>query len=208
MWVYDILTGWVNYELNTQTSATAAAASAGASATSASAALTSEQNADVSEAGALAAKVAAESARDAALIQAGVYVDEPTGRAAVADGVAFKVQGSGDVAAYEYRRVNAGTVSTLIATYPSKQSIDSKLDATYTDRVDYVWGVLDSAKRLGLGLRRSGELDVGSLLDVTTHIEDLETLAPVELSERSGYLWGVKDAQGRLALGIDKDGAQ
>jgi len=120
--------------------------------------------------------------------------------------MAFKVQGGGDVAAYEYRRVNAGTVSTLIATYPSITSITSKLDATYSDRVDYVWGVLDAAKRLGLGLRRSGELDIGAFLDVTTHIEDLETLAPVELSERSGYLWGVKDAQGRLALGIDKNG--
>lgn len=65
-----------------------------------------------------AAKAAAESARDAAIIGSGVYVDEPTGRAAVADGVAFKVQGSGDVAAYEYRRVSAAS-STLIATYPS-----------------------------------------------------------------------------------------
>lgn len=68
---------------------------------------------------AIAAKVAAELARDAALVNAGVYVDEPTGRAAVADGEAFRVQGTGDVATYEYRRVNASTVSTLIASYPS-----------------------------------------------------------------------------------------
>ena len=70
--------------------------------------------------------IASESARDAALIQAGVYVDEPTGRAAVADGVAFKVQGSGDVAAYEYRRTNS-SVSVLIATYPSKSYIDTRV---------------------------------------------------------------------------------
>jgi hypothetical protein len=63
-------------------------------------------------------------ARDAALVGAGLpYVDEPTGRAAVADGVAFKVQGSGEVAVFEYRRVNAGS-STLIATYPSKAAVD------------------------------------------------------------------------------------
>lgn len=74
---------------------------------------------DESEAAASAAGLSA----DAALIQAGVYVDEPTGRAAVADGVAFKVQGSGDVAAREYRRVNAVTVSTLIATYPSSAAV-------------------------------------------------------------------------------------
>lgn len=71
---------------------------------------------------ATAAKVAAESARDAALIQAGVYTTEALGRAAVADGVAFKVQGSGDVAAYEYRRTNS-TTSVLIASYPSASMV-------------------------------------------------------------------------------------
>lgn len=78
------------------------------------------------------ARLGAEAARDAALIQAGVYVDEPTGRAAVADGQAFKVQGSGNVAAYEYRRVNASTVSTLIATYPSGAAVDSVTKSTVT----------------------------------------------------------------------------
>lgn len=69
-------------------------------------------------------------ARDASLIQAGVYVDEPTGRAAVANGVAFKVQGSGVVAAFEYRRVDASS-STLIGTYPSTAAIiDNRLLAS------------------------------------------------------------------------------
>ena len=74
--------------------------------------------------------IASEAARDAALIQAGVYTTEALGRAAVADGQAFKVQGSGDVAAYEYRRTNS-TTSVLIATYPS---------------VGVVWAI-DSLKR-------------------------------------------------------------
>ena len=74
--------------------------------------------------------IATTSARDAALIQAGVYTTEAAGRAAVADGQAFKVQGSGDVAAYEYRRTNS-TTSVLIATYPS---------------VGVVWAI-DSLKR-------------------------------------------------------------
>lgn len=68
------------------------------------------------------ARIAAEAARDAALIQAGVYTTEALGRAAVADGVAFKVQGSGDVAAYEYRRTNS-TTSVLIATYPAASAV-------------------------------------------------------------------------------------
>lgn len=77
-------------------------------------------------AGANAAAAAA--ARDAALIQGGVFVDEPTGRASVGDGQAFKVQGSGNIAAYEYRRISAGVVSTLIATYPSKRAYDAVAD--------------------------------------------------------------------------------
>lgn len=69
-----------------------------------------------------AAQAAAELARDAALVGAGVYATEAAGRAAVADGAAFKVQGSGDVAAFEYRRTNS-TTSVLIATYPSAQAV-------------------------------------------------------------------------------------
>ena len=68
------------------------------------------------------ARLGAEAARDAALIQAGVYVDEPTGRSAVANGQAFKVQGSGEIAAFEYRRVNSDS-STLITTYPSATAL-------------------------------------------------------------------------------------
>jgi len=70
--------------------------------------------------------IATESARDAALIQAGVYTTEALGRAAVADGQAFKVQGSGDIAAYEYRRTNS-TTSVLIATYPASSAVDKKV---------------------------------------------------------------------------------
>lgn len=116
---------------NASANATASAGSASAAAASASSAAASEAvattqaNTATTQAGlAATAKTAAEAARDAALIQAGVYVDEPTGRAAVANGVAFKVQGSGDVAAYEYRRVSSSS-STLIATYPSKAAYDS-----------------------------------------------------------------------------------
>lgn len=75
--------------------------------------------------------IATTSARDAALIQAGVYTTEALGRAAVADGQAFKVQGSGDVAAYEYRRTNS-TTSVLIATYPSKLAVDTITPAKTT----------------------------------------------------------------------------
>lgn len=70
----------------------------------------------------VAARIGAENAQSGALIQAGVAVDEPTGRAAVADGQAFKSQGAGDVAAFEWRRVNSAG-STPLAQYPSVQAV-------------------------------------------------------------------------------------
>jgi len=72
--------------------------------------------------GAETARDVALTAKEAALIQAGVYATEAAGRAAVADGQAFKVQGSGDVAAFEYRRVSAAA-STLIASYPASAAV-------------------------------------------------------------------------------------
>ena len=98
-------------ETNAETAAATATTQAGIATVQATAAASSATTAN-------SAKTEAEAARDAALIQSGVYATEAAGRAAVADGEAFKVQGSGDVAAYEYRRTNS-TTSVLIATYPS-----------------------------------------------------------------------------------------
>lgn len=75
------------------------------------------------------AKTAAELARDAAMVGAGVYPDEATGRAAVMDGEYFKVIGSGDVAAREYRRTNA-SASVLVVEYPSANLVNrSRFDS-------------------------------------------------------------------------------
>lgn len=98
-------------------------------------------------AAAATAKTVAEAARDAALIQPGLYVDEATGRAAVIDGQAFKVQGAGDVAAFEYRRVNSGT-STLIATYPSAARIDVFQDAVNSALVNSATSLIRIQKLL------------------------------------------------------------
>lgn len=68
------------------------------------------------------ARIGAESARDAAIIQPGVYPDEASGRAAVADGEHFKVIGSGAIAAIEYRRDNADQ-STPVASYPAADAV-------------------------------------------------------------------------------------
>lgn len=101
-------------------------------------------NADLDSAGVvgqvLTAKAQTEAARDAALIGPGApYTTEALGRAAVADGAVFRVQGAGDVAVFEYRRVNSGA-STLIATYPSlaavaqaRYQVQGKVDTYTTD---------------------------------------------------------------------------
>lgn len=70
-----------------------------------------------------AARDAAVLARDAATAVAGpLYATEAAGRAAVADGVTFNVQGAGEVAAYTYRRTNAAS-SVLLATLPASAAV-------------------------------------------------------------------------------------
>ena len=72
---------------------------------------------------AIAARDVALLARDAAMAVAGpLYATEAAGRAAVADGVAFNVQGAGEVAAYVYRRTNASS-SVLLSTLPSSAAV-------------------------------------------------------------------------------------
>lgn len=78
------------------------------------------------------AKDEALAARDAAIVNSQVFPDEATGRAAVADGEYFKVIGSGDVAAREYKRLDAST-SVLVAEYPSSEAINT-LDSISLNR--------------------------------------------------------------------------
>ena len=72
-------------------------------------------------------KALAELARDASFVTGPKYPTKEIGRLAVADGVNFLVQGSGDVAAYEYRRTNS-TTSVLIASYPSVAALQNLRD--------------------------------------------------------------------------------
>lgn len=134
-----------------------------------------------------AARDVAVLAKDAAMVGAVTYPDEATGRAAVADGEYFKVIGSGDVAAREYRRTNAST-SVLVAEYPSAESVanaknytDTKANAAeanakeYVDNkkiiktVKYINGNMvgpDTLKYLNKGLNNSGTLVVTSQYDM------------------------------------------
>jgi hypothetical protein len=68
------------------------------------------------------ARAGAETARDSALVSANLYASEALGRAAVADGLSFNVQGTGDVAVQIYRRINS-TTSTLLADLASNAAL-------------------------------------------------------------------------------------
>lgn len=102
----------------------AAAASAAAATTQAGNAATSATASATARTGSEAARAGSEAARDAAFINANVYADEATGRAAVADGVQFQVVSTDGLIITRYRRVNSGS-SVAVATYPSKLTIDS-----------------------------------------------------------------------------------
>ncbi len=168
-------------------------------------------------AAAAAAKVAAELARDAALIQGGVYVDEPTGRAAVADGVAFKVQGSGDVAAYEYRRVNSAG-SVLIAAYPSIGQLNSRTPINARRR-GWVHVLRSAGGKLGLGIDRYGRVILGVGGDIVARIAATEafnesnaasilaTKAVLKSGRRGSAVFRLLDSTGtKVALLVSRTG--
>jgi len=130
------------------------------------------------------------------------------------DGVAYKVQGTGDVAAYEYRRTNS-TTSVLIATYPSKAAVDrveaqadhttsaispvlsvfSESPLSEDNSEGLAWGIVDSDSQVALGVTESGGLYTSS------GTEEI-------LNENSLDLeYGIVDQGGNLVFGVRMDGA-
>lgn len=101
--------------------------------------------AETARSGAEAAKTASETARDVALAAGPIYADESTGRAAVADGVAFIVQGSGDAAGFAFRRVSSGS-SVLIGTIAGQSAV-RKTEMTVDRAASIPW--LSSAIVIG-----------------------------------------------------------
>lgn len=69
-----------------------------------------------------ASRILAEAARDAATVNANVYVDVATGLAAVSDGVQFQVVSADGLTIQRYRR-DAGPVAALVATIPTAEYV-------------------------------------------------------------------------------------
>lgn len=180
-----------------------------------------KNSAETSEANAAISVNLAEAARDAALIGAGVYVDEPTGRAAVADGVAFKVQGSGGIAAYEYRRVDASS-SVLIAMYPSLQAIQKLAvevvnEAAYLNGYESVYSIVDSNNRSLLSFKLDGTLLAKLALSVANGLSLTNNNNSYAISLDSAFidksydnsgngLYSLVDSNNRQILFIANDG--
>ncbi|WP_374342554.1 sialate O-acetylesterase [Azonexus sp.] len=164
---------------------------------------------------AVGAKEAAEAARDSALIQSGVYVDEPTGRAAVADGQAFKVQGTGDIAALEYRRTSS-LASVLIAIYPAasyitklRADLEANGLAIYKGAGPVLPIVTDSTGRVLLGYDTANNSIVGDgISSLTTIVPQVKSglLGPAGQAAYVGsglVIPLITDAVGQILLGYD-----
>ncbi len=191
---------------------TAAEAARDQAGTAAAGAGDSEAAASVAKDLAQAAKAAAESARDASFVTGPKYATEALGRAAVADGVNFLVQGSGDVAAHEYRRVSAG-VSTPIAAYPSASVVSAINNRTTGQEsipaINRVWGVADDSGHAALSVDSGGLVDAPLLKAGTAKTNRVEFSGAAEILEGApnlGFAVAVADEAGNMAFGIGTDG--
>jgi hypothetical protein len=202
--------GMVNKKVSAGVLRTELATTAQAAETAAEAAQAAAETAEIN---AEAAAVNAAGARDAAIIQAGLYATEAAGRAAVADGQAFKVQGAGDIAALEYRRVNS-TTSTLLAIYPAASAVWAIREDIHDSRLaDYVGAgplqpiVTDNNDSIVLGFDGTKSMVVGAGLINEANLQEqteLEVLGSLFVSEYTGtgpVYPIVTDREGRVILG-------
>jgi hypothetical protein len=123
MRVYEVGTGWIDYEATAQTAATTAASQAGIATTQAATATTQASTATAQATiattqatAASTARTAAETARDAAFVNANVFASTAAGLAAVALNEQFQVVSGDQVVRY---REDAGPVATEVARYLS-----------------------------------------------------------------------------------------
>ncbi|QLQ63871.1 MULTISPECIES: hypothetical protein [Providencia] len=153
-------------------------------------------------------KIAAENAKNSAMISGGLYRTEDEGRLAVADGVNFRVQGADKVAVYEYRRISA-TQSELLAIYPSKRYIDEiaeslayPLNLLTTNEVPII---MDKEEKVILSADESGKIKALSGL----FSDDIDVGESSNIADNpfSNLMHALVDKNEKLAFGIDESGA-
>lgn len=76
----------------------------------------------------------------------------------------------------------------------------------------YVWAIVDSVNRIGLGIKRDGTV-VGKVSQAPGSITramlstPVEELLPDAIENLSGYVWALVDVNNRIALGVTNSGA-
>jgi len=154
---------------------------------------------------AAASVVLAETARDAAFVNADVYADVATGLAAVADGVQFQVVSADGLSIQRYRR-DAGPVAVAVGPgYPSGEVV-----RRLAGQGDFVWKwvMVDGLGRIAIGVNDLGETVVKAVK--TTGGADLDALAAdvVRVAGEGDFSleYAIADSEGRTAFGIDSVG--
>ncbi|QLL42432.1 hypothetical protein [Sulfitobacter pontiacus] len=160
---------------------------------------------DVISSGVNAAR--AESAADAALLDGPTYPTEALGRAAVADNGTFLVEGSGDVAAYGYRRINAST-SMQIASYPSSSYVDEVARRIASeDAEDDLEVSIDNAGEIYRRTDKNGHL---YLPDLKGSVQDgLNGVSTAVRNDDSGMvesdIFSLADKDGKVVLRVTEN---
>lgn len=159
----------------------------------AAAALASATAASLSEDAALASKLSAEAARDAANYSGKVFTDTTAGIAGTTSGQTFIVV-SVDLKTIIVYLNSAGTAVEQTRYY-TKAFMDSIVEGLFSTDPDYLWTVLDSARRRILAVQADG-----------TFIAKQVGHTPLMLDTLDGDLYVIEDANGRKLLTIERDG--
>lgn len=156
----------------------------------------SESEADRSE----AARAGAESAKDAALVLAGIYADTTEGMKVTGPGKVFGVPVANDpTAVILYANVSGAAVDTG-ARLPST----AKLDHIVLSALDgYAYLFSDEAKKIAAGVRNDGTFEIASLL---AHLLSIGGALVFEDGLTPEYVLTVRDALGNICAGIKWNG--
>lgn len=159
----------------------------------------------------------AENAADAAQASGDIYVDTTAGLAATTNGQYFSVP-SVDSNEYLILYKNNAGVALEVKRYPSSDAvvaIDGRLSiaestlAPVADAVqpqftlseEYLWSVVDSLNKIGLGLRPDGTL-YAKFRDIQFQGGDIDA----GFSTVGGDMFALVDSDGRIALRVKADG--
>lgn len=160
----------------------------------------------------LLAKAAAESARDAAQLSAGVYVDTAAGLAATTNGQYFSVP-SADSAEYLILYKNNAGSAVEQKRYPSGEAVDLVLARLPPDAPPgYAWSVYDGDGSAAIGVLEDGtfraesaSLGEASATEMTADVIGTAT-GKMQDASTAGHAWSIEDAEGLTAIGVRDDG--